>query len=491
MKIKERVIEVFKDKELYIFAIITVLFFGAFFLLQYAPDTYSVFTNTIRHTVKHFFSCGRYVSGVAAYFAIEILSFDNLGVYIASYILAIICTIASLYKLNKLIKKDLKNKSISIIISTLIVINPFSIELFMYIEKGIMMLSILLCIMAVEQIERFLKGNKKAILWTMIYMFIANCCYQGTVGIFVAISLIYIMKYSKNIKEFLLNNVWVAIAYGIPALINFLSIRFIFRNLRVNGKIILSDTVSKMLDGIYNMIIDTYKLLPEYIFLSVIIILLGFIIYKFVIQSKEKKKAIQLLGAFYLILGTLFSTIAPQLLQDTSAIWFVARSSYPMAAIIGLLAIYIFTNFETNKIEQKIISILLVVFLIIQLGYFMTYTIHNYIGNYIDKNISLQIKSAIEEYEQKTGIEIEKIAIYKDSMPQHAYPGLKASGDINVKAYSSEWCVNRILKLYTKRELEVIESDDTIKEEFEKKNWDYFNTEQIIFIDNVMHLCVF
>ena len=35
-------------------------------------------------------------------------------------------------------------------------------------------------------------------------MFLANGSYQGTVGLFVAVTLIYIIKYSKNIKDFIL-----------------------------------------------------------------------------------------------------------------------------------------------------------------------------------------------------------------------------------------------------------------------------------------------
>ena len=316
-----------KSKELYIFSIIALLFFGAFWVLQYAPDTYSVFTNDLAHTVQHFLSCGRFVTGAAAYFAMGILKLGNTGTYILSYVFAMVCLIVSLYRLNNLIRKDVKNDIISMLISTLILINPFSIELYMYIEKGIMLLSVLLCVLAVEQIDKFFQGNKRAILWGLFFMLVANCCYQGTVGLFVAISLIYIIKYSKNIKEFIINNIVVMLVYGIPALINFLSVRFLFSNARVNGEIILSESIYKMIAGTKSMIISTYGLLPKYLFLAVIVVLLGFIIYK----SKGKK----LLSALYLIAGTLFVTVAPQILQDTNSIWFVARSSYSMAAIIS------------------------------------------------------------------------------------------------------------------------------------------------------------
>ena len=78
-------------------------------------------------------------------------------------------------------------------------------------------------------------------------MLIANFSYQGVVGIFVAISLIYILKYSKNIKEFIINNVVVAMLYGIPAIIDYLLIKFTYSGTRVSGQIILSQSLKKVI----------------------------------------------------------------------------------------------------------------------------------------------------------------------------------------------------------------------------------------------------
>lgn len=484
---KTKLKELLKDKELYIFSVITILFFGAFCILQYAPDTYSVFTNDLKHTVLHFLSCGRFVTGAAAYFAMGMLKLGQEGTYLLSYSFAVICMIISLYRLNKLIKKEVKNNVMSILITTLIIINPFSLELYMYIEKGIMVLAVLLCVLAVEQIEKFFRGNKKSLLWALFFMLIANFCYQGVVGLFVALCLIYIIQYAKNIKEFIQNNIVVALTYGIPALINFLAVRFIFTNARVKGNMVLAESLSKMFVGTQRMIIDTYDLLPHYLFLTVIAILMGIIIY----QSIRQKKPLAILGSIYLIVVTLFATVAPQILQDTSAIWFVARSSYPMAAIIGILLWYLGREFEIKAIAKNIILIGMFVFLIIQFTNFMRYTIDNYIGNYMDKTVTLEINQMIQEYEEKTGNKIEKIAVYSDSAMQYVYPGLQASGDMNIKAYSADWCIIKILKLYTGRDFEKIEIDTNKKEKFAQKNWEHFSKEQVILEDNIMHLCVF
>ena len=490
-KFKEKTKEIITDKNLYMFTIITIVFFGALCKLQYAPDTYSVFTNDLMHSVKHFLSCGRIVTAVAAYVVMGILKLNNEWTYILSYVFAMVCMITALYRLNKLIQKDIKNYIVSAIIATLMLINPFSLELFLYIEKGVMVLSVLLCVLAVEQMDKFFQGKKKSIIWAGILMIIANCCYQGTVGLFVAISLIYIIKYSKNIKEFIVNNVIVALTYGIPALFNFLLVRFCFTNTRVNGEMIFSESFAKVMDGTRRMLVDSYDLLPKYLFLAIGIILLGIIIYKAIRENISiKEKTLKILGALYLIAGTLFATVAPQMLQDTNSIWFVARSSYPMAAIIGILGLYLFSKFDIKEVVKDIVICILIVFLLVQYVYFMDYTRDNYIGNYLDKQVTIQIYQEILNYEEATGNTVDTIAIYRDKTPQYVYPELRASGDINIKAYSADWCVSRILK-FTGRDLKVIEPNEEIKEQFEQKSWDYFSPEQIIFENNVMHLCVF
>ena len=66
-KMKNKIKETFLDKNLYIFSMITILFFGVFCIMQYAPDTYSVFATNLTDIVSHFFSCGRIVTGAALY----------------------------------------------------------------------------------------------------------------------------------------------------------------------------------------------------------------------------------------------------------------------------------------------------------------------------------------------------------------------------------------------------------------------------------------
>lgn len=491
-KTKKKLIEVFTDKTLYIFVLITIIFFGIFSMMQFAPDTYSVFTNGLKETVMHFFSCGRFVTGISAYIAMGFLKLGNRAIYLLSYFVAMISTILSLYIINKLIKKDIKNSVVSILVSTLIIINPFSIELFLYIEKGIMMLSVLLCVLAIEQMDKYFQGYKKSILWAFILILIANCCYQGTVGLFVSVSLIYIIKYSKNIKQFIKNNIIVALVYGIPAIINFLSIRILYNNQRVNGNIILLDSINKVINGTKSMFINNYGLLPKYLFMFVIVMLSIIVIYKSIKkQSKLEQKILEILGMIYLIVGTWFATIAPQMMQDTNSIWFVARSSYSTGAIIGILMLYIFQKYEIYKNLRTIILITGILFLGIQLIYFNKYSIDGYIVNYEDKKNAMQIIEVMKEYEEKSGNTVSKIAFYKDKNPNYTYSDISSTGDINIKALFPDWSAIKLISYYSGRNFATEEQKEELKTKFEQQDWDNWNKEQIIFDNNIMHLCTY
>ena len=140
---------------------------------------------------------------------------------------------------------------------------------------------------------------------------------------------------------------------------------------------------------------------------------------------------------------------------------------------------------------RNAIIVILVAFLLLQFVSFMSFAIDHYVGNYMDKTVTLEINRLISEYEEETGKQITEISIYHDKSIQYSYPELKASGDMNIKAYSADWCVPKIIQLYTGRNLITIENDENLKNEFLQKNWDVFDEEQIVFQDNILHICLY
>lgn len=486
-KLKEMLI----DKNFYFCMIIALIFFGIFFKLEYATDTYTVFENSTKATVEHFFTSGRFVTAMCQ-MIVRGLHFSNILTYLLSFGLAIVSLSVALYKLSYILKEDIKNLWITILISVLVLINVFSIELFLYIEKGIMLFSVLLNVLAFEKLIEYFKGNRKSLIWIFVYMMIANFCYQGTVALFITLSLVYILKYSKNFKSFLKNNMVTAFCYGIPALINYLIVKFVFANNRIAGEFDFALSIQKILEGSKKMLL-TYSIIPKYLFLAMIAIVLVVILYHIIKQNNSRKeKGLSVLMVGYIIIGIYMTTIFPQFMQATSSIWFVPRSSYAFGGILGILLVYLFMYYRVNVKLEKILIFGLIVFLLVQYINFQTIARDHYIVNYLDEYRANIIKEKIEEYEEKTKVPVTKIAFYQGEDLSWTYPGIKCIGDINIQAIYPDWSRISYLKHYLKRSFETVEESPEIYEEyFAQKEWKYFDDQQLIIKDDTLHMYLY
>ena len=481
-------------KDLIFFSTISIIFFGVLINMEYATDTYSVFTDGARQDIIHFLGSGRFITAFATAVA-RILQLSELQIYIMSYAMAIIFLVISLYEINKINKEDIKNKIISKIISILLILNIFIIELFLFIEKGILIFSILMNVFAIKYIIRFLKDrNKKDILKVLLFMFLANGSYQGTVGLFVAVTLIYIIKYSKNIKDFIINNVITALCYAVPAILD-LIIAKLFSGDRVSGNIILSESLSKVINSSKDMLF-AYNIIPKYIFPVCIILLIIATLYKIITSKQEtKNKVIQIFSICYIIISTYIVTVFPQLIQNTASIWMVPRSTYTFASLIGILMLFLYISFPdinmTSKIIKNLTISLSIVFIFLQFYNFTKIEISRYKLNVEDEQICMQIIDKINKYEEETGKTISNIAVYQDKNIMYTYRGLFITGDLNIKAFASDWATKAILNYYSHRSFTLVEKDENIENNFKEKNWDIFDEEQLIFIDDTLHICCY
>lgn len=478
-----------KSKEILFYIAITAIFFGVFCSIEYAVDSYATFSFSVQNLYNQFVPCGRFII-VLVGTILKLLNINNKITYLLSFAVAIICMIISQYKLYKIIEKDVKNKKLKIMIPTLIILNVFCIELFLFIEKGIMIFSILMCICALETIINFFETKKrKYILYALIYMLLANFSYQGVTGIFIALALVYILKYSKNIKEFLLNNTVAACIYGIPAVIDYVLIRILSVGSRVSGEIVLIESVKKIAKSTFEMVIYMHKLLPKYFYLVLVGIITIILFWQII--SKDNKKVKGILKIIYLFTGIIAVTILPQIIQSTDWIWFVPRSTYSYAAIYGILILYLGMNYDLKENITKIIIILSGILLVLQFYTFNKISTDRYKVNAVDYEVTKKICHSIDEYEEKTGNKVDKIAIYNDKEIEYSYNGIFITGDINLKAYSKEWGVLSIIEYYYDRKLTQVETDAVKQEEFGKKNWTSFSNDQLIFEGNTLHLCMY
>lgn len=178
-------------------------------------------------------------------------------------------------------------------------------------------------------------------------------------------------------------------------------------------------------------------------------------------------------------------------MQSTNSIGFAPRSTYTFASLIGIVLVYTFINTKPKVLTKNILSILLITYLLIQYTSFQNIARDIYTLNYMDYNQFLQIREIVENYEKETGNAITKIATYKKE-PQGTYPGIFISGDINLKAMCPDWSRVDYLEYYFGRTLEEIEqSEEIYNMYFKDKDWEFFNKEQIVLKDDIMHIYVY
>ena len=465
---------------------ITILFFGMLIKLEYATDTYAVFNFNKDAVFMQYAMSGRFISAIVLKL-IKIANFSEYAFYLSSYILAILCAIVCQYKLYTIIGKDVESIVLKAIIPTLIIINPFSIELFLFIEKGLMWLGILMCVLALENFQKYLEiKNNKYLLYSTIYMFVANCLYQGIVGIFLSIEFVFILKYSKDLKQFILNNFIAGVIYGVPAIADFFVVKTLYKSSRVNGQIVFLDSLKRIGKNTMNMFFTTYNLLPKYTF--ILLVLFTFTVFCSKIW-KENKKILSIFKFLYIIIGVTVIAIIPQIIQPTNSIWFVPRAMYCFGALYGILILFLAINCNLEIISRDLIFITSIALLIFQVQKCINIENDRFLLNKKDSIVTMQIIEQIDNYEKQTGKTITEISWYQDEKPNYTYKGVFATGDMNVKSYSSDWSTAEILKYYLKRNIKLVEKDEKLADVFKRKNWDEFDKKQIIFEDNKMNLC--
>lgn len=483
-----------KNKAFIIYIFITLLFFGMLIKLEYATDTYAVFNFDKEAVFMQYAMSGRFITGIFLKI-FKMIKISEHATYFVSYILAVFCAIFSQFFLYIIIEKDIKNKVLKIIIPTLIIINPFSIELFLFIEKGFMWMGILACVLALINLQRYFiikdvsqqsKGNKKYLLYSLTFMIVANCLYQGVVGIFLSIALVYILKYSKKWKEFITNNVIASMIYVLPALINYLIVKNRFKDNRLNGQIIFLKSIEKIWYNTIDMFKNMFGIFPKYTI--ILLILFTFMVFCSKIE-KEKNKYLSIFKFFYIVIGITFVSIAPQLIQPTKSIWFGPRSTYSFASMYGVLIMFLTMNYKLEKSLTYIIVSLSIFLLAFQAQKFIKIERDRYLLNKYDKEISERISEQIKVYEEATGNKITELSWYEDEKTNYTYSGIFVTSDMNVKSYSSDWSTVEILKYYLKRNIRLEPKKEILEKEFKSKNWNEFNTKQILLEENKINIC--
>ena len=465
----------FKDKKFYIFLGIVILFFGLLFKMNYSVDTYLLLSSPRMSYIMEYLSSGRIFTW-GFFFILGFIQVPYYIMYLLSYLIAIFLSTVSIYELNKVLDKYVSNRILSCIISIAIIINPFIIELWLFIETGIMMLSILASVEAFKYFDKYLeKYDKKYLKKSFIWMLIGLFSYQGTIALFIALSIISILNKKK---DFIKNNFIMLLIYGIPTVINYLFI-LLFSRKRVGGGLNLERNIKVVIESTMQMI-DGFGLYFRG-FISIILITSIILVIYYIFMDKTKSKKNALISMFYIIFMIYFFTVLPVFPQTGERIAVYPRTCYVFLSMISILFLFI-----NKKGNYKILSTLLIILLV---GEFFTFTrleINRYKVNELDKEIVLKIEDKVKKYEKENNIKVTKLAIYNLENSSKFYDRL--DDRINVSAVKERPSGIALYTYYTKRRLSYTDGDDFVYElNFNNIRNNKFDLNQVVIVDDTIH----
>lgn len=479
------------------YVLITIVFFGIFLRPDYATDTYADVMASSEHILENFLRGGRLITALG-YAFFKVLHIDVRIVCVISFMLAVGCLILALYVLEELFYREILHKRLwAFVLPILILVNPFSLELFLYVEKGIMLLGVLLCVMAVYKFVAYLKSHLFSdIIQSAIFVILATFCYQGVIGLFIVLATIFVVAKSADWRQFIKNTLMSVFVYIIGPLLNLITIKIFSEGGRTDGVIDIGESLTKISAGAVNMF-NLFRIMPSLCYWGLAIAAISLLVIC-ILKARQSlfclNNLLLLLSIMYIFIVSCLAALAPQAIQQTASIWVVARSTYAFGAMVGaILTLVIFyqPKVTLRKSWQYPMALLTTVFFIVQFMRFNTISIDHYASIAMDRARAQQILQIIEAYESNHQARIAAIAPAPDSNMIYAYPNIFASGDINITAFSAEWSDVASISYWSGRYFERVNPDKAWDEYCEQHDWQAFNIEQVDFADGVLQLCLY
>ncbi len=477
--------------------LLCVCFFGNSIFLSFATDTYATFADL--DDVKNIMMRvnGRVFIGLV-YKLWILLGISNEVFYYISSITAIIMLFLSVYVMQYTLKKVIRNDFSRIGISFLSIVNAFLIEYFMFIEKSMFMVAIFFNILAYIYMLKYLKQKKiKYYFLTSVFLVCAVFTYQGTIALFVVLTLPFTFKYAKNLVDYVKNVLLVMVIFGFAGTLNVFVVREICKSYRVKENTDLFQNIVLSVKVIKDATVFTFDILPQYTFAVFFILILGISIICIAVGYQKMKIGLQLLNLFIIFVGTAVASTASITVGSGGG---APRVIYPYASIIGIYIINIYVNIFSDKTDYNtrfrkdiscVIGICIAVFLLFQYIAFSSIMKDKYVSNYVDQYRCLIIDEKIKAYEADTGMKVMSISFYRDKKEDIQYSDLFVSGDLVVSSFSTPWSDVAAINYYTKEEYLRGEPEKFYQDYFMKRDWKAFSEEQLIFDGNKLHLCVY
>ena len=474
-------------------SILMVVFFGVNFGIEFATDTYSTFGEA--DTWKWMLYENGRVLNALVYYLFELLHVPGGYIYKLSYLTALFFGVLSSYLFASPLLSFIKKEWVASFVAFLTILNFYVIEYFLFIEKGLFLIAIFFCVAAFRLTLEYLKNKKLLYLLPSLFcLLMAVFMYQTMLGLFVVLCLPFIAYYSKSIKEFFSFNLIVALLYGIPMGIGFFITNVILGSDRVGDPSFQLSNISSVFQSILNISINRWTVVPAYTFLLFFLLCCCLFLMTILYGSKENKEknGINILLFLYIILGTYFVSFFPQLTGISSL--YLPRVIYPYGAVFGILLTYCIlagkNEFQNRAALYYSLCFILLALSCSQYLSFQSVFIDRYRCNQSDYYYCQILSYQIEKYEQESGNTIDTICFYNDQNVLWWERGYDES-TLNTRAQSCGWSNLTSINHYLEKNYVKGDPQPEYEEYFNQYDWGTYSEEQLIFEENILHLCVY
>lgn len=194
-------------------------------------------------------------------------------------------------------------------------------------------------------------------------------------------------------------------------------------------------------------------------------------------------------SAFYIAIFMTHLFIEPWISQRT------VTGFYALVSFIVILSMILLNKDDGdqgNDDAEKAICCVLVCVLLVFIYQTNKLSLDLIRVNEVDKEISHIVVDYVEQYEQKTGIEVTEMAYCRDDSVTWTYRDIFCGYDLNIRGWAVDWCVQEMIRFYTGRNFQKTDMPARIyKTYFAGKDWDCFSFEQIQIEGNVLYVCAY
>ena len=334
----------------------------------------------------------------------------------------------------------------------------------------------------------------------IIYLFLGLECYQIFIQAWLIFLAVFLLLKHKNClsKEFFKDVLCIAVVFIFTLTILVCVIQVMIKLGLVDKArniIILPKKNLFNIRSIFNCIkmffrrpIKTIVGIMVYTLMSVFLCEIIFLGIKF---SRKEIKSMEFFLPFILFIFAVLATFGIQVFMFF--VWLPPRVLTGLGFLLCILLIY-WSNFLHEKHLNYFICFVGILFFI-NVYFSQSIAINQYATNRIDQEQVSNICYRIKDYEEKNKIRVKKISFCQDTEPLLGYYGNTKyiAWDLNIREFMVTWGQIEIINYYSKRHFEKIDMPEEIyKKYFAKKQWDYYKPEeQLVFIGDTLHICVY